>query len=54
MQKIEEAGLTPRVSVPPSDTVPTGQVSSQNPGGGAKIGKGSTVTLDRLDRHAAA
>jgi serine/threonine-protein kinase len=43
--KIEQAGLTPRILRATSDTVPRGQVSTQDPGGGAKIGKGSTVTL---------
>ena len=35
----------PRVIKAPSDTVPSGQVSDQNPAGGSKVGKGSTVTL---------
>jgi beta-lactam-binding protein with PASTA domain len=43
--KIDQAGLTPRILKASSDTVPRGQVSTQDPGGGAKIGKGSTVTL---------
>jgi eukaryotic-like serine/threonine-protein kinase len=43
--KIEQAGLTPRLLTAASDTVPRGQISTQDPGGGAKIGKGSTVTL---------
>ncbi len=43
--KIEQAGLTPRILKASSDSVPRGQVSAQDPGGGAKIGKGSTVTL---------
>jgi serine/threonine-protein kinase len=43
--KIQEAGLTPRVVKAASDTVPAGQVSDENPGGGSKVGKGSTVTL---------
>jgi serine/threonine-protein kinase len=40
--KIEQAGLTPRILKAANDTVPRGQVSDQDPGGGAK---GSTVTL---------
>ena len=43
--KIEQAGLTPRILRKSDDNVPRGQVSDQDPGGGAKIGKGSTVTL---------
>jgi beta-lactam-binding protein with PASTA domain len=43
--KIEQAGLTPRIVKASSETVPRDQVSTQDPGGGAKIGKGSTVTL---------
>ena len=43
--KIEQAGLVAEVMNAPSDTVPKGQVSDQNPGGGSKVGKGSTVTL---------
>jgi serine/threonine-protein kinase len=43
--KIEEAGLTAKVQNEPSETVPKGQVAEQNPGGGSKVGKGSTVTL---------
>ncbi len=43
--KIEEAGLTPQVLRRPDDTVPAGQVADQNPAGGAKINKTSTVTL---------
>jgi serine/threonine-protein kinase len=43
--KIQQAGLTPRIVRSSSETVPKGQVSTQDPGGGAKIGKGSTVTL---------
>ena len=43
--KIEQAGLTARVVSKPDDTVPRGQVSDENPGGGSKVGKGSTVTL---------
>jgi serine/threonine-protein kinase len=43
--KIEQAGLTPQVRKLPNDTVPAGQVAEQNPAGGAKINKTSTVTL---------
>jgi beta-lactam-binding protein with PASTA domain len=43
--KIEQAGLTAKVQSEPSETVPKGQVAEQNPGGGSKVGKGSTVTL---------
>jgi eukaryotic-like serine/threonine-protein kinase len=43
--KIEQAGLTPQVLRRPDDTVPAGQVADQNPAGGAKINKTSTVTL---------
>jgi eukaryotic-like serine/threonine-protein kinase len=43
--KIEEVGLTARFQYLPDETVPVGQVSSQNPGPGTKISKTSTVTL---------
>ncbi len=43
--KIKEAGLNPVVLTASDDTVPRGQVSEQNPGGGARVGKGSTITL---------
>jgi eukaryotic-like serine/threonine-protein kinase len=43
--KIQQAGLTPHVVKATSDTVPPGQVIDENPGGGTKVGKGSTVTL---------
>jgi len=43
--KIQGAGMTPRILKASNDSVPRGQVSGQDPGGGAKIGKGSTVTL---------
>jgi eukaryotic-like serine/threonine-protein kinase len=43
--KIKEQGLVPRILTAPSDTVPKGQVSDENPGGGSKVAKGSTVTL---------
>jgi serine/threonine-protein kinase len=45
VQKIQDAGLTPRVITQPSDTVAKGQVSGENPGGGSKVGKGSTILL---------
>ncbi|NUR75822.1 MAG: Stk1 family PASTA domain-containing Ser/Thr kinase [Thermoleophilia bacterium] len=43
--KIQQAGLKPLVVRSPDDTVPSGQVIDENPGGGSKVGKGSTVTL---------
>jgi serine/threonine-protein kinase len=43
--KIQQAGLKPLVVKAPDDNVPAGQVFDENPGGGAKVGKGSTVTL---------
>jgi serine/threonine-protein kinase len=43
--KIEQAGLVPRIVKGTSDTVPPGQVSEQDPPGGTKWNKGSTVTL---------
>jgi eukaryotic-like serine/threonine-protein kinase len=43
--KIKQAGLTPKVLTAPNETVPKGQVSDENPGGGSKVGRGSTVTL---------
>ncbi len=43
--KIQQAGLKPLVVKAPDDTVPAGQVIDENPGGGSKVGKGSTVTL---------
>jgi eukaryotic-like serine/threonine-protein kinase len=43
--KIKQAGLNPVVLTASDDTVPKGQVSEQNPGGGARVGKGSTITL---------
>jgi serine/threonine-protein kinase len=45
VQKIKDAGLTPRVITASNDTVPKGQVAEQNPGGGSKVGKGSTIAL---------
>jgi serine/threonine-protein kinase len=35
--KIKEQGLVPRVVTASSDTVPKGQVSDENPGGGSKV-----------------
>jgi serine/threonine-protein kinase len=43
--KLEQAGLTVQIVKGSSDTVPPGQVAVENPPGGTKIGKGSTVTL---------
>jgi beta-lactam-binding protein with PASTA domain len=43
--KIEQAGLVAKIQNEPNEQVPKGQVSDQNPGGGSKVGKGSTVTL---------
>jgi eukaryotic-like serine/threonine-protein kinase len=43
--QIRQAGLNPVVVHAPDDNVPPGQVISENPGGGSKVGKGSTVTL---------
>jgi len=43
--KLQQAGLNPRVITAPNDTVSKGQVSDENPGGGSKVGKGSTITL---------
>ncbi len=44
-RQIRNAGLTPKIVFGTSDNVPKGQVSDENPSGGTKIGKGSTVTL---------
>ena len=43
--QIEHAGLKPLVVKIADDVVPAGQVIDENPGGGSKVGKGSTVTL---------
>jgi serine/threonine-protein kinase len=43
--KIQQAGLKPLVIKAADDTVAPGQVFDENPSGGAKVGKGSTVTL---------
>jgi serine/threonine-protein kinase len=45
VQKIEQAGLNTQIQTASNEQVPKGEVSGQNPGPGAKIGKGSTVTL---------
>jgi eukaryotic-like serine/threonine-protein kinase len=43
--QIKNAGLSPRVIKAASDTVPSGQVIDENPGGGSKVARGSSVTL---------
>ena len=43
--KITQAGLSPQIVQGTSDTVPPGQVATEVPQSGTKIGKGSTVTL---------
>jgi serine/threonine-protein kinase len=43
--KIEQAGLVAKIVRGTSETVAPGQVSAENPSGGLKIPKGSTVTL---------
>jgi eukaryotic-like serine/threonine-protein kinase len=43
--KIEQAGLVAKIVRGSSDNVPSGQVADEDPAGGTKIGKGSTVTL---------
>ena len=43
--QIRQAGLNPVVVKAPDESVPPGQVISENPGGGSKVGRGSTVTL---------
>jgi eukaryotic-like serine/threonine-protein kinase len=43
--QIRNQGLKPVLQYAANDTVPKGQVADENPGGGAKISKGSTVTL---------
>src|SRR6195256_1227898 len=43
--KIQQAGLKPLLVRAADDNVAAGQVIDENPGGGAKVGKGSTVTL---------
>jgi eukaryotic-like serine/threonine-protein kinase len=43
--QIENAGLSAKFRYGPNGSVPTGQVFAQNPAGGTKINKTSTVTL---------
>jgi serine/threonine-protein kinase len=43
--KITQAGLSPQIVEGTSDTVPPGQIATEVPASGTKIGKGSTVTL---------
>ncbi|MGZ4339062.1 MAG: Stk1 family PASTA domain-containing Ser/Thr kinase [Gaiellaceae bacterium] len=43
--QLERAGLSVKIVKGTSDTVPPGQVAEEDPPGGTKIGKGSTVTL---------
>jgi beta-lactam-binding protein with PASTA domain/predicted Ser/Thr protein kinase len=43
--KVEQAGLAVQIVKGTSETVAPGQVSEEDPPGGTKIGKGSTVTL---------
>jgi serine/threonine-protein kinase len=43
--KIQQAKLKPIVVKAADDNVPSGQVIDENPGSGAKVGRGSTVTL---------
>jgi eukaryotic-like serine/threonine-protein kinase len=45
VQHIRDAGFVPQIVHATSDTVAKGSVISEDPGQGAKIGKGSTVTL---------
>jgi serine/threonine-protein kinase len=45
VQKIKAAGFVPKLEFAYNDTVAKGAVISEDPGPGAKIGKGSTVTL---------
>jgi serine/threonine-protein kinase len=45
VQKIQQAGLKTRVQYATNDTVPKGQVATENPSGGTKFPKGSVVTL---------
>jgi serine/threonine-protein kinase len=45
LEKIREAGLTTSVTYQPSETVPFGQVISQDPRGGSKVARGSTIAL---------
>ena len=45
VDKIQQAGLTTSVTFEPSETVPFGQVIRQDPRGGSKVAKGSTIAL---------
>src|SRR5579884_723961 len=45
MRQLQAAGFTPKVVYAASDTVGKGAVSDENPAGGTKFGKGSTVTI---------
>jgi beta-lactam-binding protein with PASTA domain/predicted Ser/Thr protein kinase len=45
VDKIREAGLTTSVTFQTSETVPFGQVISQDPHGGSKVARGTTVAL---------
>ena len=45
IQKLQASGFKVQLQQSTSDTVAKGSVISQSPGGGAKIGKGSAVTL---------
>jgi len=45
VQKLRLAGFKVQIHHAPDETVAKGSVSDQNPAGGAKIGKGSTVNL---------
>jgi len=45
VQKLRAAGFKPQVQYASSATVAKGAVISENPGAGAKVGKGSSVTL---------
>ncbi len=44
-QKLIAAGFVPRVEYATNDTVGKGQVATETPGGGTKVGKGSTITI---------
>ena len=45
VDKIRQAGLTTSVTYATSETVPFGQVISQDPRGGSKVARGSTIAL---------
>jgi serine/threonine-protein kinase len=42
---VQQAGFTPRIVFAASETVPKGQVADEQPAGGSKFVKGTTVTL---------